>query len=162
MLTKLLNVMFITAVMLIAVTANAADPKDPIRKLLFPPELIMQNRDALALSAEQQEVIKTELHRTRSEAFDLQWQLDDEVKALTALLEESPIDEASALDQADKVMALEQQVKRIQLRLLTRLKNSLTAEQIAILEEARQERFSNGQRRMGSRFRGGAVRNGAK
>lgn len=151
MFTKVLNVLFIAAVTLAPAVANAADPRDPIRQLLFPPELIMQNRDELGLSAEQEDIIKTELQRTRSEAFDLQWQMDDEVNTLTSLLKASPIDESSALEQADKVMALEHQVKRLQLRLLTRLKNALTDDQIELLKARRQDRMGGAQRRMGGR-----------
>ena len=144
MFTKLFNVMLIISVMLVPIVASAVDPQDPIRQRLFPPELIMQNRDQLGLTAEQQQVVKTELQRTQSEAFDLQWQLNDEVKALAALLEQSPIDETAALSQADKVMGLEQQIKRIQLRLLTRLKNALTPEQIQQLEQWKREEVSGG------------------
>jgi len=41
------------------------------------------------------------------------------------------------LQQADKVMALEHDIKKIQLTLLIRIKNTLTPEQIAKLRQLR-------------------------
>ena len=49
----------------------------------------------------------------------------------------TPIDEARVLEQADKVMAQEREVKKMQLSMLVRIRNLLTPEQIAKLQEIR-------------------------
>lgn len=53
------------------------------------------------------------------------------------LLQQSPADETKILEQADRIMALEREIKRAHLALLVRIKNTLTAEQIAKLEAIR-------------------------
>jgi Spy/CpxP family protein refolding chaperone len=59
---------------------------------------------------------------------------------MTQLLQQSPADETKILEQADKIMALEREIKRSHLALLVRIKNALTAEQIAKLEAMRRGR----------------------
>jgi len=110
---------------------------DPIGRLLFKPELIMKFSDQLDLSDQQQDILKTELKKTQSSIFDLKWQLNEESKELRAILQVTPIDEDQLLAQSDKVMQLEQQIKRIHLTLLARLKNMLSEQQIQTLRELR-------------------------
>lgn len=110
---------------------------DPIKQLLFTPELIMQHRAELDLNPEQQEMLKMELQRAQATVFDLKWQMKDESEALADILKQSPVDEAQLLEQADKVMTLEQQVKKTHLILLARIKNMLSDEQLATLKRLR-------------------------
>ena len=109
----------------------------PIKQLLFPPELIMQHRAELDLDQEQQATMKAELQRTQAAVFDLKWQMREEGEALAEILMQTPIDEAELLEQAGKVMTLEQQIKKTHLVLLARLKNMLTERQLEMLKEFR-------------------------
>jgi Spy/CpxP family protein refolding chaperone len=59
------------------------------------------------------------------------------VEQMIKLLEESRIDEAKTLAQADKVMELERQIKRTHLGMLVRIHNLLTDAQRAKLTEIR-------------------------
>ena len=111
--------------------------RDPIKQLLFPPELIMQHRAELDLDPEQQETLKAELKRAQTNVFDLKWQMREEGEALAEILKQTPIDETELLDQAGKVMTLEQQIKKTHLILLARLKNMLTERQLEMLKEFR-------------------------
>ena len=52
-------------------------------------------------------------------------------------MEAMRVDEAAALAQADRVMALEREMKRSQLQLLIRIKNALTQQQQDQLRELR-------------------------
>jgi len=110
---------------------------DPIKQLLFTPELIMQHRAELDLNPDQQEMLKMELQRAQAAVFDLKWQMKDESEALADILKQSPVNEAQLLEQADKVMTLEQQVKKTHLILLARIKNMLSDEQLATLKRLR-------------------------
>ena len=113
---------------------------DPIKQLLFPPELIMQHRAELDLDPDQQNTLKTELQRAQATVFDLKWQMKDESEALADILKQSPVDETQLLEQADKVMTLEQQVKKTHLTLLARIKNMLSDEQLVTLKRLRKTR----------------------
>jgi Spy/CpxP family protein refolding chaperone len=63
--------------------------------------------------------------------------MQEQTSKMTQLLQQTPIDEAKVLELADKIMSLERDIKRVHLGLLVRIKNTLTAEQIARLEAAR-------------------------
>jgi Spy/CpxP family protein refolding chaperone len=129
--------------LLVATAAFAQQPQppqpqdDPIGQQLFPPELIMSQSQKLHLDDKQRAAIKNEVQSAQSKFFDLQWQLKEASDAMVELLQQTPVDEKRVLEQADKVMGFEREIKRIHLAMLIRIKNSLTADQIAQLRQAR-------------------------
>lgn len=136
------------ALMLLVVFATAAafaqqqppppNPEDdPIGRQLFPPDLIMSQASRLHLDEKQRTAIKNEVERAQSKFFDLQWDVREASEAMGQMLEQTPIDEARVLAQADKVMGLEREIKKIHLSMLIRIKNALTPEQIAQLKQMR-------------------------
>jgi Spy/CpxP family protein refolding chaperone len=114
-----------------------APDDDPIGRQLFPPDLIMAQAQKLGLDEKQRAIIKTEVQKAQSKFFDLQWSAREASEAMGQLLQQTPIDEARVLQQADKVMQLERDIKKIHLSLLIRIKNSLTSEQIGQLMQMR-------------------------
>lgn len=117
-----------------AVRAQQPQP-DPFAGNLFPPELIMQHQQALGLSEEQKNFLKAELRKTQTRLTELQWELQDEMEKLAALMKQDQVDEAQALTQLDKVLGLEREIKRLHIGLLIGVKNKLTPEQQARLRE---------------------------
>jgi Spy/CpxP family protein refolding chaperone len=116
--------------------AFAQQPQDdPFKDYLFPPELVMQNQQALGLTNEQKVSIQSELLQAQQRFTEMQWKLQDEVERLTQLLKERTVDEAKALAQLEKVLAAEHDIKLTQLKLLIRIKNHLKPEQQARLLE---------------------------
>ena len=115
-----------------------ADPqRDPIRDRLFSPELVMQHQAELGIDERQRAALTKEMAAFQSQIVDLQWRLSSAVEELARLLDAPRIDEGRALAQADKVMALEHDVKRTHLGLLIRIRNLLTDAQRAELAKAR-------------------------
>jgi Spy/CpxP family protein refolding chaperone len=112
---------------------------DPIGQQLFPPEMLMAQSQKLHLDDKQRTLIKTEVQRAQSKFFDLQWEAKEAGDAMAQMLQQTPIDEAGVLQQADKVMGYEREIKKIHLSLLIRIKNSLTKDQIADLMQMRRE-----------------------
>ena len=110
---------------------------DPIAKYLIPPELVMTHSQEIALTEAQSNAIKAELRKTQSKFLDLQWDMQEQSGRMIQLLQQSPVDEAKVLEQADKVMSLEREIKRTQLTMLIRLKNQHTPAQIATLMSIR-------------------------
>ncbi len=128
------------AVLLFAISANAQQPNpedDPIGKQLFPPDLIMAQAQKLGLDDKQRITVKNEVQKAQSKFFDLQWEVREASEAMAQMLQQTPIDEARVLQQADKVMGLEREIKKIHLSMLIRIKNALTPEQIAQLTQLR-------------------------
>jgi Spy/CpxP family protein refolding chaperone len=110
-------------------------PEDPLRDVLFPPEIIMQHQQTVGLSDEQKKNLKGEILQAQLKFTELQWTLQDEMEHLLSLLKQSKIDEKPAASQLDKVLATEREIKRAQLMLLIRIKNNLTAAQQTQLRE---------------------------
>ena len=108
---------------------------DPIGENLFPPELVMQYQQAIGLSEEQRNLIKAEVQKAQAHFTDLQWQLQSETETMASLLRAPRADEQQVLAQLDKILNLEREIKRTQITLVVRIKNSLTPEQQARLRE---------------------------
>lgn len=127
--------------LLVATAAFGQQPPppqdDPIGQQLFPPELIMSQTQKLRIDDKQRATIKNEVQQAQSKFFDLQWELKEASDTMVQLLQQTPVDEARVLAQADKVMGYEHDIKKIHLAMLIRIKNALTAEQIAQLRQLR-------------------------
>jgi Spy/CpxP family protein refolding chaperone len=117
--------------------AAAPQAPDPIGENLFPPELVIQHKQELALTEEQKAYIKTEAIAASTRFNELQWQMQDEVEGLISLMKATSIDEQKVLAQMDKILDLEREVKRTQMRLSIRIKNKLTPDQQMKLQEFR-------------------------
>jgi Spy/CpxP family protein refolding chaperone len=125
---------------IVAATVRAQQPAqdaDPIARHLFPPDLIMAHQDELGLDDKQRAAIKAEVLKAQPKFMEWQWDMGEETQKMVALLRATPVNEEKVLEQADRIMALERNVKRTHLSLLIRLKNILTAEQLARLDQIR-------------------------
>jgi len=112
---------------------------DLMAENFFPPELIMQNQKALNLTADQQTAIRAEMQKLMAKFTDLQWQQSAESEALAGLLKQERIDETPALAQLDKLLAIENDVKRLHFGTMVRVKNILTTEQQTQLRELKKQ-----------------------
>src|SRR2546422_3047988 len=90
---------------------------DPLAQNLFPPEMVMQHRQALGLTEEQKAAIKDELMKASARFNDLQWQMQDEMETMVNLTRGATVDEQKVLGELDKILAIEREVKRTQLTL---------------------------------------------
>jgi len=113
----------------------AQQPPDPIGDAFFPPELVMQNQQAIALTDDQRSFMIAEIHKAQSQFTELRWRLQGEMKTMVSLLRQDRVDEQRVQAQLDRVLSLEREIKRTQITLLVRIKNMLTPEQRARLQE---------------------------
>ena len=70
-------------------------------------------------------------------ALSSQFKLGAEGEKLAKLIQGNVLDETAVLEQVDHVLAAEREVKRAQIGLLVRIKNTLTPAQQAKLRELR-------------------------
>ena len=118
--------------------AQAPGPgSDPLAPHVFPPELVMRHAAEIGLDEKQRAAIKEAVVKVQARFLDLQWDLQGESERMAGLLQQSPVEEAAVLTQADKVMGLEREIKKAHLALLVKIKNLLTAAQRAKLTELR-------------------------
>jgi Spy/CpxP family protein refolding chaperone len=135
------SLLFLVLPMLLGAVAAVAQgaPDDPLHDHFFPPELVMQNQQAIGLGDDQRTALKAELRQAQQRFTELQWKLDDEMERFVALVKAPQVDEPQALAQLDKVLAAEREVKRTQISLLIRIKDHLRPDQQARLQEIRRK-----------------------
>ncbi|HNR11816.1 MAG TPA: periplasmic heavy metal sensor [Thermodesulfobacteriota bacterium] len=104
-------------------------------KNFFPPEMIMRHQQEIGLTEEQKTYMKTQTQEAESTFTSLEWDLHDAIGTLDTLTAQQTPDEKQVLAQLDKVLSLENKIKRARLTLMIRLKNKLTPEQQAKLVE---------------------------
>lgn len=110
-------------------TPATAVAQGGLESRLFSPELIMKFSSEVDLTDAQRETIREEIKAMQADVVDLQWQMQEEATRLDELLEGTTVDVDAVVEQADRVLRIEWQVKKRHLRALLRIKNSLTAEQ---------------------------------
>jgi Spy/CpxP family protein refolding chaperone len=115
-------------------TPRPAHPADAYTGFLFPPELVMQHQRELGLQDAQREKLIKEMSAAQAQFTEAQWTLSAEQDKLTQLVKGTTIDEAAVVKQMDRILSLEQGLKRTQLLMMVRVKNVLTPEQQQILQ----------------------------
>src|SRR5262245_40468704 len=97
-------------------------PNDPFAEFLFPPEIVMKHQRVLGLNDAQKEFFKSETRNMLTRFTELQWQLQDEMEKLVSLVKQGTVDEQSVLAQLDKVLSIEQEIKRAHFSLVIRIR----------------------------------------
>ena len=108
-------------------------PLASFHEQMFLPELILQHREELELTAEQIERIRGHIRGATTDAVQAEKRVEPETRRLSGLLAAENVDESAALAQLDKMLDAEREVKRVHLRVLIRIRNELTTEQRGIL-----------------------------
>jgi len=118
-----------------AVFAQQNTSNDPMAKAFFPPDLVMHNQDAINLTEAQRNNISKEMQDAQSEFVAFQWDLSKETEKLKSLVEKEKPSEREVVEQLEKVFAVENKIKKRQIILLIRIKNLLSHDQQAKLQE---------------------------
>jgi Spy/CpxP family protein refolding chaperone len=111
--------------------------QDPFGRLLYPPELVMQHQGEINLQDSQRATLQTAIQQAQSKFVEVQWKLSAEGEKLARLLQNATVDETQVLEQVDRILSLEREVKRAQMGLMVRIKNTLSPAQQAKLRELR-------------------------
>lgn len=130
--------LFLTGILLVLVTKSLFG-QDEIEKYIFPPELVMKHQKALALSSAQKNSIKQEVGNAQKKFIDLQWDMQDEMETFLSLMDMEKVDEPKAVAQLEKILNLESEIKRTHLTLAIRIKNLLTSNQQAKLQDLKKK-----------------------
>ena len=119
--------------------ASSKFGRDPF-DALFSPELVMEHQIELGLDDSERQVLRQAVQQAQAKFTDLQWRLSAETERLDTILREPVLREQTVLDQVDRVLALERDLKRTKIALLVRIRNTLTPEQQAKLAELRRRK----------------------
>lgn len=120
-----------------ALRAQAPNAEDVFKHVLVAPDLIMKYHNEIGLDENQSRTIKELIQKSQSRFLDLQWEMQSEVEKLVKLLSARPTDENAVLAQVDRVLNLEREIKKAQVLLMVRIKNTLTPAQLDKLTELR-------------------------
>ena len=132
--------LFLALLLPIAAFAQQPSPdNDPIGRYLIPPELVMANQQAINFTDRQRASLQQAMKDTEGKMVDLQFRMMGEVENLQRLIQPASVDESKVLEQVDRVLAVEREVKRAQLGLMLRIKNILTSQQQAQLGVLRRQ-----------------------
>lgn len=113
--------------------AGMVQGQDLFQGTLFPAELIMKNRDTISLTDQQAEKIKTIHGKNSGEFSTLRWDLDAENEKLKKMLQEPKINSEAAQKQMDKILNLENQLKKKQFSNLLAIRSELNESQATSL-----------------------------
>jgi Spy/CpxP family protein refolding chaperone len=103
----------------------------------FPPELVMQHQSEIGLQESQRASLTSAIQAAQSKFMDTQWKLSAEGEKMGRLLQGPQVDEAAVLDEVDRILNLEREIKKAQVSLMVRIKNMLTPEQQKKLADIR-------------------------
>ena len=112
---------------------------DALAEQFFPPDLIMRNSNKIGLTPDQESAIKSQMQQAQSQFIDLEWKLHHEQEAFQELVQKEKPDEALTLAQLDKLLKIENEVKKGQTTLMVRIKNVLTPQQQTQLRTMRRQ-----------------------
>ena len=110
---------------------------DDFARNLFPPELVMQHQSEIGLQDSQRAALTSAVQQAQAKFMDVQWKLSAEGEKMGRLLQGTQVDESQVLDQVDRILNLEREIKKAQISLMVRIKNTLTPAQQAKLAEIR-------------------------
>jgi len=89
------------------------------------------------LTDAQRDAIQKAVVAAQTKFLEIQWKMSSESEKLQRILSSTPIDETQAIEQLDRILTAERDVKKAQIGLLVRIKNTLTRDQQARLEQLR-------------------------
>jgi allophanate hydrolase subunit 1 len=122
-----------------ATVATAAGPKEDVFKgKLFAPNVILENQAELGLSKQQFTEIRRAVVDVQANVAEHEWDVAEAYQNIMAELDRSPIDEEQVLEHVAAALRAENEVKKLQVAMLIRLKNLLTDEQVEHLESLRE------------------------
>ena len=117
-------------------TAMAQDREgggDAFKGKLFPPNVILEHRQALGLTKEQFTAIRAAVVEVQANVAEYEWDLATAYQAAMEELDKSPIDNQRVLELVSQALAAENEVKKLQVGMLLKLRGLLTDTQMDYL-----------------------------
>lgn len=131
-----LGIGLLLALVLVATPAAAQMQTDVAAShYFFHPRLVLANAQRIDLTEPQRRQIQGAFTESQEEYRRLRFELGNAMTLIAGIAVQHPVDADSILDQLDRVLDIERAIKRAQLLLLVRIKNTLTPDQHVLLDE---------------------------
>lgn len=136
--SKINWLMYLGLVLLIASGPARAQggERDVFKGKLFAPNIVLEHQDELGLTKEQFTAIRAAVVEVQSGVAEHEWDLRMAYQEVMAELDNSPVESERVLELIDAVLAAENNVKKLQVAMLIKLRNLLTDEQMDYLRKA--------------------------
>jgi len=118
---------------------HATAAPNPIEQELFPPDFLMNQREALGLDETQLHELQATVQEVQPKFETLRGQLEERTRALQAALHEAKPDVAQTEEKLRALLGQENEMKILQIHLMLTLRNKLTAEQVDKARQLRQD-----------------------
>lgn len=135
---KLALLLLVLAVAPVAAQGPGGD-KDVFRGKLFAPNVILQHQDQLNLTRQQFTDIRAAVVEVQANVAEHEWDLREAYQRVLSDLDEKPVDADKVLQNVQAALEAENEVKKLQVAMLIKLRNLLTDEQMAYLRSVRDE-----------------------
>jgi len=126
---KKLTLLLLSVLVYSANLSAQSTSDDPVGRVFFAPELVMQNQQAINLTEAQRNNLTKELQNAQSEFTTLQWDLEKEMEKFKSLIEKENVKEEEVVGQLERLLSIENKIKKRQITLLIKIKNLLSREQ---------------------------------
>ena len=126
------------------IEALAEEKADPFDGRLLPLELVMAHRNEIGLTKAQRKEIGELVVAVQQAVAGKRWEMQTAYFELMEVLDAAEIDEDKAVALARQAVDTENEIKLEQMRLLIRLRNLLTPEQVTALRAKRAEMPAGG------------------
>ena len=113
--------------------------EDPLARYLYPPDFVFDHQQAIGLNDAIRQKIQDAVIEAQKKFMGLQFAMSKQTETLKGLLQPGNVNEDAVLKQTDQMLGIEREVKRIQLSLMIKIKNALTAEQQEMLKKIREQ-----------------------
>jgi len=111
--------------------------RDVFKGKLFAPNIILEHQDELNLSKEQFTAIRAAVVEVQANVAEHEWDLREAYQRVIADLDDEPVDENKVMENVEAALLAENEVKKLQVAMLIRLRNLLTDEQMAYLQSVK-------------------------
>lgn len=117
-----------------AMAQGQGPQKDVFKGKLFAPNIILEHQDELGLSKEQFTAIRAAVVAVQSNVAEHEWDLREAYQNVMSDLDDSPINEDKVLENVQAALLAENEVKKLQVAMLIKLRNLLTDQQAEYLQ----------------------------
>ena len=132
----------VLALLIFTAVAEAQGPggdKDVFQGKLFAPNVILEHQDELNLTKEQFTRIRAAVVEVQANVAEHEWDLREAYQRVLSDLDKNPVDADQVLEHVQAALAAENEVKKLQVAMLIKLRNLLTEEQMDYLRSVRKE-----------------------
>lgn len=120
-----------------AAAQGQGQQKDVFKGKLFAPNIILEHQDRLGLSKEQFTAIRAAVVEVQSNVAEHEWDLNEAYQRVLRSLDEYPVDEGEVMKNVEAALLAENEVKKLQVAMLIKLRNLLTDEQMEYLRSVK-------------------------